>query len=141
MIIMKKQTIQTIAKRFFLGNLVAAAMFMSANASTGTTTSTSDKAEVKYTGVDKDNQLLSFNVKYTNPTGNTFNLTVLDANGEYLFKSFYGDKQFDKTFKLPKLENGKFTFVIEDSKASYKEKFDVNVKTQIVENVSVSKSN
>jgi hypothetical protein len=140
MIIMKKQTIQTIAKRFFLGNLVAATMFLSANASTGTTTSASDKAEVKYTGTDKDNQLLSFNVKYANPTGNTFNLTVLDANGESLFRSFYGDKQFDKTFKLPKLENGKFTFVIEDSKTSYKEKFEVSVKTQIVEDVSVSKS-
>lgn len=136
---MKKQTIQ-IAKRFLLGNVLAATLFLSANASTGTTTKVSDKAEVKYTGTDKEN-LLSFHVKYDNPTGNTFHLTVLDANGESLFKSFYGDKQFDKTFKLPKLENGKFTFVIEDSKSAYKEKFDVNVKTQVIENVSVSKAN
>jgi hypothetical protein len=63
MIIMKKQNIQTIAKRFFLGNLLVAAMFLSANAATGTTASASDKAEVKYTGTDKDN-LLSFKVKY-----------------------------------------------------------------------------
>lgn len=137
---MKKQSIQTIAKRFFLGNLMVAAMFLSANASTGNTTAASDKAEVKYTGTDKDNQL-SFHVKYVNPSGNTFNLTVIDENGETMYKNFYGDKQFDKTFKLPKLENAKYTFVIEDAKSSYKEKFDVNVKTQVIENVSVSKAN
>ena len=135
---MKKQTIQTIAKRFFLGNLLAATLFLSANAATGTTVS-ADKAEVKYTGTDKYS-LLSFNVKYSNPSGNTFNLTVLDENGEAIFKSFYGDKQFDKTFKLPKLESNKFTFVIEDGKESYKQKFDVSIKTSVIEDVTVSKS-
>ena len=105
---MKQTSIQTIAKRFFLGNLLAAALFLSANAATVSTTNVaSDKVEVKYTGVDKYNQL-SFNVKYSNPTGNTFNLTVLDENGESIFKGFYGDKQFDKTFKLPKSLVDKF---------------------------------
>lgn len=133
---MKKQSIQTIAKRFFLGNLLAAAMFLSANAAA--VTPANDKAEIKYTGVDKYNQL-SFNVKYSNPTGNTFNLTVLDENGELLFRGFYGDKQFDKTFKLPKSEVSKLTFVIEDGKDSFKQKFDVNIKTQVIEDVVVSK--
>ncbi|MEA3426686.1 MAG: hypothetical protein U9R46_10595 [Bacteroidota bacterium] len=134
---MKKQSIQTIAKRFFLGNLLAAAMFLSANAAA--VTPANDKAEIKYTGVDKYNQL-SFNVKYSNPTGNTFNLTVLDENGELLFRGFYGDKQFDKTFKLPKSEVSKLTFVIEDGKDSFKQKFDVNIKTQVIEDVVVSKN-
>jgi hypothetical protein len=31
------------------------------------------------------------------------------------------------------------SFVIEDSKASYKEKFDVNVKTRVIEDVIVSR--
>lgn len=134
---MKKQSIQTIAKRFFLGNLLAAAVFLSANAAT--INPANDKAEIKYTGVDKYNQL-SFNVKYSNPTGNTFNLTVLDENGELLFRGFYGDKQFDKTFKLPKSEVSKLTFVIEDGKDSFKQKFDVNIKTQVIEDVVVSKN-
>lgn len=134
---MKKQSIQTIAKRFFLGNLLAAAVFLSANAAT--VNPATDKAEIRYTGVDKYNQL-SFNVKYSNPTGNTFNLTVLDENGELLFRGFYGDKQFDKTFKLPKSEVSKLTFVIEDGKDSFKQKFDVNIKTQVIEDVVVSKN-
>ncbi len=135
---MKKQSIKTIAKRFFLGNLLAAAMFLSAGAATVTTST--DKAEVKYTGIDKLNQL-SFKVKYSNPSGNTFTLSVLDENGESIFKSFYGDKQFDKTFKLPKGEVSKLTFVIEDGRDSFKQKFDVNIKTQVIEDVIISSKN
>lgn len=137
---MKKQSIQIIAKRFFLGNLLAATLFLSANAATITSAGVStDKVEVKYTGTDKYNQL-TFTVKYSNPSGNTFSLTVLDENSEPLFKGFYGDKQFDKTFKLPKLDASKFTFVIESGKESFKQKFDVNIKTQVIEDVVVSKS-
>ena len=137
---MKKQSINTIAKRFFLGNLLAATLFLSASAATGTaTTASTDKVEVKYTGTDKYDQL-TFTVKYSNPTGNTFSLSVLDENGEALYKGFYGDKQFDKTFKLPKLEASKYTFVIENGKESFKQKFDVSIKTQVVENVVVSKN-
>jgi len=136
---MKKQSIQTIAKRFFLGNLLAATLFLSANAAiTKPAGVSADKVEVKYTGTDKYNQL-TFTVKYSNPSGNTFSLTVLDENSEPLFKSFYGDKQFDKTFKLPKLDASKFTFVIENGKESFKQKFDVNIKTQVIEDVVVSK--
>lgn len=137
---MKKQSITTIAKRFFLGNLLAAALFLSASAANASTASvSSDKVEVKYTGTDKYDQL-TFNVKYSNPAGNTFSLTVLDENGEALYKGFYGDKQFDKTFKLPKLEASKFTFVIENGRESFKQKFDVSIKTQVIENVVVSKN-
>lgn len=136
---MKQTSIQTIAKRFFLGNLLAATLFLSANAATVTTApAAADKVEVKYTGVDKNN-LLSFNVKYSNPTGTTFSLSVLDENGETIYKSFYGDKLFDKTFKLPKSEVSKLTFVIDGGKDFFKQNFDVNIKTQVIEDVVVSK--
>ncbi len=136
---MKKQSISNIAKKFFLGNLLAAALFLSANAATvSTATVGTDKVEVKYTGVDKYNQL-SFNVKYSNPSGASFYLNVLDENGESLYKAVYADKNFDKTFKLPKSEVSKLTFVIEDGKESFKQKFDVNIKTSVIEDVVVSK--
>lgn len=131
-----KNQINNIAKRFVLGTLFVAALSV-ANAKT-TTTASPDKVEVKYTGVDVNNQL-SFNIKYANPTGNTFSLVVLDENGDQLFKGAYGDKSFDKTFKLPKSEMSKVSFVIEDVKASYKEKFDVNIKTRVIEDVIVSR--
>ena len=88
--------------------------------------------------MDVNNQL-SFSVKYANPNGNTFTLVVLDENGDQLFKAAYDAKKFDKTFKLPKSEMNKLSFVIEDSKAAYKEKFDVNIQTRVIEDVVVSK--
>ena len=129
---MKKQSITTIAKRFFFGNLLVAAMFLSASAKTQSSTinpvyTPADKVEVKYTGIDLNNQL-SFNVKYSNPAGSSFSLTVLDEQGEPLFKGYYEDKSFNKTFKLPKSEVSKVTFVIEDGKNSVKEKYTVNIK-------------
>lgn len=143
---MKTQSIQTIAKRFFFGNLLAATLFLSANASAKTPLSklnpayaTTGKVEVKYTGIDLENQL-SFNVKYSNPTGSNFSLSVLDEEGEPLFKGYYNDKRFDKTFKLPKSEVSKLTFVIEDSKNDVKEKYTVNIKTNVSEEVIVSKN-
>ncbi|MES2004042.1 MAG: hypothetical protein V4450_05935 [Bacteroidota bacterium] len=136
---MKKQSISTIAKRFFVGNLLAATLFLSANTATASTATVSaDNVEVKYTGVDKYNQL-SFKVNYSNPTGASFYLNVLDENGESLYKAVYADKQFSKTFKLPKSEVSKLTFVIEDGKESFKQKFEVNIKTSVVEDVIVSK--
>lgn len=141
---MKKQSIQIIVRRFFFGNLLAATLFLSANAKTPVTRNraasytSSDKAEVKYTGVDAKNRL-SFNVKYINPTGSTFTLLVLDEADETLFKAFYDNRSFDKTFKLPKSEVSKVTFVIEDNKNGVKEKFIVNVKTSVKEEVIVSK--
>lgn len=140
---MKTQSIQTIAKRLFLGNLLAVSLLLSANAASPVSASKpysfdASKVEFNYVGIDQLNQL-SFNVKYNNVTGDTFSLVVLDENGEQLFKSFYADKQFNKTFKLPKSEVSKITFLIEDSKGSFKEKFNVNVKSSANDAVIVSK--
>lgn len=56
-----------------------------------------------------------------------------------MFKSYYKDKFFSKTFKLQKLEVSKVTFVIEDTKNAVKEKFTVNIKSNVTEEVTVSK--
>ena len=137
---MKKQSVKAIAKRFFLGNLFAATLFLSANAASVNpiTFDANKKVDVKYTGVDKYNQLI-FNVKYNNPNGSTFNLTVLDEYGETLFKDYYFDTQFDKNFKLPKSEVSKLSFIIQDNKENFKQKFDVNISTQLIENVVINK--
>lgn len=142
---MKMQSLSTIAKRFFFGNLLAATLFLSANASTSSARvnpvyEPAGKVEVKYTGIDLNNQL-SFNVKYNNPTGSVFNLVVLDEAGETLFKGYYDNKNFDKTFKLPKSEVSKLTFLIEDGRNNVKEKFSVNIKTSVLEEVIVAKAN
>jgi hypothetical protein len=138
---MKKQSIVNIAKKLFLGNLLAAAMFLSAQATPANTNNTfgPDKAEVKYTGIDKENQL-SFKVKYSNPTGSSFSLSVLDGNGETIYKGYFSDKNFDKTVKLPKFEASKISFLIEDGRNNVKEQYTVNITTQVLEEVTVSRN-
>lgn len=138
---MKKQSIVSIAKKLFFGNILAATLFLSAQAAPRHTNTTfgPDKAEVKYTGTDRENQL-SFKVKYNNPTGSNFSLSVLDENGEAIYKGYFNDKNFDKTVKLPKLEATKVSFLIEDGKNNVKEQYTVNVKTSVLEEVTVSKN-
>lgn len=144
---MKKHSLNNIAKKFFLGSLLSAAVFLSANANTiannmtPVTTgvdSVAGKLEIRYAGLD--NNELSFSVKYNNPTGNSFNLLVLDENGENLFKGTYSDKKFEKKFKLPKTEINNLTFLIQAGKETFKEKFDVNISTREVEDVIVRKN-
>jgi hypothetical protein len=142
---MKKQSIQNIAKKLFFGNLLMAAMFLSANASTLPVKTTSlsafapvGKVDVKYTGIDLNNQL-SFTVNYSNATGSTFHLSILDQEGEVLYKNYFDNKNFSRTFKLPKSELSKVTFVIEDKKNAVTEKFTVNINTKVTEEVIVSK--
>ena len=140
---MKNQTLNTIAKRIFLGNLVAAMLILSANATTVNNKSwdidpTGKKADVKFVGSASEN--LFFNVKYTNETGANFKVFVLDENGETLFQERYNTKNFDKKFMFPgNPDVNKLTFLIQSDKGLFKEIFDVKVITHVVAEVSVKK--
>ncbi|MEI8073685.1 MAG: hypothetical protein WCH78_02970 [Bacteroidota bacterium] len=138
---MKKQSINTIAKRFFLGNMLVAMFFLSANANTGSTRVSIDptkKIEVKYVGTEKENMF--FNVKFNNESGKSFKVYILDELGEVIFSNKYSEKSFDKKFIFPTSQDiNKLTFLIQSDKGSYKEIFDVAVKTNTVSEVSVTK--
>jgi len=139
---MTKQSINTIAKRFFLGNILAAMFFLSASANTvNAKVSAIDpakKIEVKYVGTEKEN--LFFNVKFNNESGKTFKVYVLDENGEVIFSDRYSEKIFDKKFIFPTSQDvNKLTFLIQSDKGSFKEIFNVEVKTNTISEVSVTK--
>jgi hypothetical protein len=138
---MKKQSINTIAKRFFLGNVLVAMFFLSANANTGSTRVSIDptkKVEVKYVGTEKES--LFFNVKYNNEAGKSFKVYVLDEYGEVIYSDKFTEKAFDKKFIFPASQDvNKLTFLINTDKGSYKEIFDVAVKTNTISEVSVTK--
>ncbi|BDQ12997.1 MAG: hypothetical protein KGZ74_01615 [Chitinophagaceae bacterium] len=140
---MKKQTIVTSIKRIVFGSVVSSLMFLSANASVSPVRaydiSVKSHAEVKYSGIDK-NQLHTIQVKYSNPTGANFTLIITDANNELVFRGSYSDKDFNKTFKFPKDESNKLSFVIEDVKAKKSEQYNVSFETIVIENAVVSKS-
>ena len=140
---MKKQTIVTSVKRIVFGSVVSSLMFLSANASVSPVRaydiSTKSNAEVKYSGIDK-NQLHTIQVKFNNPNGVSFNLIIKDANNEMIFKGNYADKEFSKIFKFPKDESSKLSFLIEEVKSKKSEQYNVSFETISFENAVISKN-
>ncbi len=137
--------INAFARKFFLGNVMAAMMFLSANASVSPVynkyePATKNKAAITFKGTDI-NSFLSFQVIYNNSTGNSFNLRIADPSGELLYAETFKDVQFNKTFKVLKDDISKLNFTIRDSKTGVTENFEVNVTANVVENVAVTRKN
>ena len=142
---MKKQTLNTIAKRFFLGNILAAALFLSAQAKANTFLPENDthvdstianKLDLKYLG--NTNEGLEFDVKYNNVSGKYFSFVIKDENGEVLFEQSYNNKQFYKKVQLPSVADVKsLTFSILSDKNKLVQSKEVKITTNIVEDVLV----
>src|SRR5580692_9297798 len=63
---------------------------------------TGNPATVQYLGVQDD--MIVFNVSYSNPEGNRFVITVRDQDGTALFTQAFSEKAFYKQFRLPKTD-------------------------------------
>ena len=108
------------------------------------TVATTDPADtaatVKYLGTQDD--MLVFNVSYSNPEGGRFLLTVKDQDGTQLYQSLFTDKSFYKQFRLPKSEKDRIVFIFRDSREVETVKaFDVNINSRIIREVAVKKIN
>ncbi len=143
---MKNQSVNNTAKTIFLGAILSVATLLATTAKAASISgnpasvdSVSTKAEIRYVGLDAD-ELLSFTVKYNNPSGRRFNLLVLDESGESLFNGVYNDKKFNKAFKLPAASVNNLTFMIQGVKENYKEVFNIDVNTRQITDVVVSKN-
>lgn len=94
------------------------------------------KASVRYIGSTDDGSY--FNVTFPNKSGEKFRVEVVDANGDLLYEGNFNSKSFDKKFLLPtSFDSNGLTFIVRSGNTS--EKFNVSVKTNMVENVVVSK--
>ncbi len=146
---MIKMSLNTIAKRFFLGNLLAAALFLSLHASaarieksvyseidTHSDSLKVNKFEVKYLGNASGN--FDFDVRYNNVKGSNFFFVVKDENGEILFEKDYSSKMFHKKVELAKVDDiSKLTFSILSDKDVTIFSKDILIKTKYVEDVLV----
>jgi hypothetical protein len=57
-----------------------------------------------------------------------------------VFKGNYTEKDFNKTFKFPKDESSKLSFVIEEVKSKKSEQYNVSFETIVIENAVISKN-
>ena len=80
---MKKQTLNTIAKKFFLGSILAASLFITAQAKANTVlpgntapidSTVTSKLDLKYVGITTEG--LEFDVKYNNISGKYFTFVI-----------------------------------------------------------------
>ena len=142
---MKKVNLNVVAKKFFLGNILAAALFISMHASASTSykfiddaidTAKANKLEVKYVGNISNN--LSFDICYLNARGTNFSFVIKDENGEIIFEKMYDNKQFHKTVELAKNEDIKgLNFSIYSNEGTLLQSRDVVINTKFVEDVLV----
>jgi hypothetical protein len=146
---MKKTGLNNIARKFFAGSILATVLFLTAqnkvfaNTEVKNTIQTekglAEKASVKYVGSSNENLL--FHVNYTNVNAKTFSIVVTDENGEAIYTTVVNEKNFDKTFALPKsLDLNKISFTIKSNEGVYHQSFSLNVKTVEVTDV-VAKNN
>ncbi|WP_139366929.1 hypothetical protein [Sediminibacterium ginsengisoli] len=140
---MKTQSVRAVVRMIILGVILSVAVTFGANAATPGNDSvdsvSSKQLNIRYAGVDAD-QLLSFNVKYNNPTGQKFSITVYDGNNEILYRESYSDKVFKKEFRLAKNDISKLTFLVQAGKQISKEEFDVNISTREIIDVVASRN-
>lgn len=127
-------------KKAIITGVLSVILFTAAEASNNEKTDANKaKIEVNYTGFFNND--LSFNVKFDNPNGNNVTLTVINEDGENLFKSNFSDKKFEKKFVLLKdADVYKLTFLFQSGKEVYKESFDINVTTREVSDVVVKRN-
>ena len=93
-------------------------------------------AQVKYIPV-KDGQGV-FNVVYNNPEGDRFVLQIQDEEGNQLYQNAFTDKNFTRNFQLADPESYlKLVFVIRNLSDHSTQRFEVESKTQLVEDVKV----
>lgn len=140
---MKTQSVRAVVRMIILGVILSVAVTFGANAATPGNDSVdsvaSKQLNIRYAGVDAD-QLLSFNVKYNNPTGQKFSITVYDGNGELLYRDNYSDKVFKKEFRLAKNDISRLTFVVQAGKQISKEEFNVSISTREIIDVVASRN-
>jgi len=108
--------------------------------STVTGTGSNNAATVKYLGVQDD--MLVFDVAYSNPTGGKLLVVIKDQDGTQLYQNLFNEKTIYKQFRLPKTEKDRVVFVLRDFRdADVVKAFDINVNSRLIHEVAVRKVN
>jgi hypothetical protein len=128
-----------VSGKFFLGTMFLL-ILSSAHAQSAEQPARDNAATVKYLGVQDD--MIYFDVTYTNPTGGKFQIVIKDQDGVQLYQNLFSEKSIYKQFRLPKSEKDRIVFLIRDFKdADIVKTFDINVNSRIIREIAVRKVN
>jgi hypothetical protein len=132
-------TLTSAISQLIFGTLFLLAV-VTAQAQTSAPAGGQDSALVKYLGEQDD--MMTFNVAYKNPTGAPFTVIITDQDRNQLYQGTFKDKQFYKQFRFPKAEKDKITFTIHNAKdADIAKTFEININSRYIADVAVKKLN
>jgi hypothetical protein len=104
----------------------------------GAAVRSSESAVVRYQGAQDD--MLVFNVSYSNPEGKKFVILITDQNGNQLFEDIFRDRSFFRQFKVPKVDEDLITFVFRRGQdAPVEKRFAVNINSHLIKEVAIKK--
>lgn len=144
---MNMQTLNNIAKRIVVANILAIALFFSVQTKANTIalktsenivldSSSAYKLDLVYVGNSTEG--LEFDVRYNNLSGNYFSFVIKDGNGDVLFEQSYNNKAFYKKVQLPEVGELKaLTFTILNDKNKIVQTKEVKISTNLVQDVLV----
>jgi hypothetical protein len=139
LITMKKQSMRMTSRarnRFFAFTVTA--ILLSASASLQAQSNETVKpAAIRHLG--NTTETMQFQVKFDNEAGDKFAVVVRDQDNNVLFQEFYTDKNFDRKFSLPKVDNNKVIFQIKSLKSNAIQTYEVNTNVRMVEEVIVKR--
>lgn len=136
---MKKQLMSIMhanpASKFF--KTTALVLMLSGAAYSNTVNPDPAVAVISYLSTS-DNALL-FEIKVANETGEKFTVLIKDNTGTTLYRGVYNEKNFNKKFQFPKVDNDKLVFIVRSASGNKTESFEINSNTRMVEEVVVKR--
>jgi hypothetical protein len=133
-----KQQLKSVFGKLISGTILALTLATAQAQSTVAGDGQNENATVKYLGTQDD--MVVFNVSYTNPDGSKFLLIVKDQDGSPLYQNSFSDKVFYKQFRLPKADRDRIVFLFRNGHdADIVKAFEINVNSRFVREVAIKK--
>jgi hypothetical protein len=133
-----KPQLKTVPGKLIIGTFFVLSLATAQAQTVSTVDGQSDNATVKYLGTQDD--MVVFNVSYSNPDGSKFTLIVKDQDGQPLYSNSFNDKSFYKQFRLPKTDKDRVVFVFRDGHdADVVKAFEINVSSRFIHEVAIKR--
>ena len=128
---------KTISGKVILTVFVLAASFQTHAHQKPSEDSTAGKFFINYLGTQ--DEMFKFHVHYNNTNKEKFMLQINENKGNVLFKEYYTEKTFNKTFLIPKDLEGQLNFVFRNAKDKTAQTFEVVTNIRVSEDDVITK--
>jgi|GEM_PF-2669738 len=97
-----------------------------------------NKAKISYVNTQDD--LITFNVNFNNPTGEACMLVLSDEQGQVFYQKKFDDKVFNKNVLVRSVsDNAKVIITVKSPSTTTTQSFDINTYTRFVQEIIVTK--